>query len=174
MGKAPAPPDLWLIDKETLRFIEVKLPGDRIKPHQLAGLALIGSCLQATRRVSTEIVEVNPALEEMFAGFCESISAIETTRIVWVEDDGLTAGGGHGVDFFTGPAGLSDELLAVVRGFDWFHGNPPMVEVRIRSAKTGMDPIFLRDARQMIERYIRQGRAVQGEIGPSLYGHING
>lgn len=173
-GRAPAPPDLWLIDKGSHRFIEVKLPGDRIQPHQLAGLALIGACLQATRRVTTEIVEVKPAIEEMFAGFCDSISAIEPPRIVWVEDDGLTPGGGHGVDFFTGPTGLSGDLVAVVRGFDWFHGDPAMVEVRIRSANTGLDPIFLRNAREAIEQYIRQGRAVQGEIAPSLYGHING
>ncbi len=49
-GKQPVAPDLWLIDQASLRFIEVKLPGDWIKPHQLAGLALIGSCLW--RRVS--------------------------------------------------------------------------------------------------------------------------
>lgn len=173
-GKEPAPPDLWLIDKENLRFIEVKLPGDWIKPHQLAGLALIGSCLQATRRVSTEIVEVNPALDDMFAGFCDSISGKQPACITWVEDDGLVPGGGHGVDFFSGPAERSADVVAVLRGFEWLHGNPEAVEVRIRSAGTGLAHNYLRDARPLIEHYIRRGDPIEGKIGPSLYAHVNG
>ncbi len=173
-GKEPAPPDLWLIGKEDLRFIEVKLPGDWIKPHQLAGLALIGSCLQATRRVSTEIVEVNPALDDMFADFCDSISGRKRARIIWVEDNALVPGGGHGVDFFNGPAERSAELIAVLRGFEWLHGDPDTVEVRIRSAGTVLNPVHPRDARPLIERYVRRGKPVEGKIGPSLYAHVNG
>jgi hypothetical protein len=40
--KKPVPPDLWLIDKNgRFKFIESKLPGDKISSSQIAGLALI-------------------------------------------------------------------------------------------------------------------------------------
>jgi hypothetical protein len=70
----PVPPDLWLIDGKRHRFIEVKLPGDWIKPHQLAGLALIGSLLRASKPVSVEIVEVSPKVEAMFSFLCNEIA----------------------------------------------------------------------------------------------------
>ena len=41
-GNKPVASDLILIDKEgKLLFIEVKLPGDRIRPNQLIGLAIL-------------------------------------------------------------------------------------------------------------------------------------
>lgn len=61
-GRKPVPPDLWLIDRKgNHRFIEVKLPGDRLGSHQLAGLALIAHCLRgrSNARVSVEIVELH-------------------------------------------------------------------------------------------------------------------
>ena len=60
-GKKPVPPDLWLVaDRGRHRFIEVKLPKDTIKPHQLAGLALISTLLKDKkgRPVSVEIVKL--------------------------------------------------------------------------------------------------------------------
>ncbi|MGE3345211.1 MAG: VRR-NUC domain-containing protein [Vicinamibacterales bacterium] len=75
-GVYPTAPDLWLMDESGHhRFIEVKLPGDSIAPHQLAGLALITSCLGGVRPVSTEIVELNPGDDELFKVFCRSIVA---------------------------------------------------------------------------------------------------
>ena len=47
--KNPVAPDLWLIDKnENFMFIESKMEGDQIKPHQLAGLALISKYLRGS------------------------------------------------------------------------------------------------------------------------------
>jgi hypothetical protein len=41
-NKKPVAPDLWIIDKNgNHRFIECKLPGDKIGEHQKAGLRLI-------------------------------------------------------------------------------------------------------------------------------------
>jgi hypothetical protein len=58
-GKKPVPPDLWVVDAEgNHEFIEVKLPGDSMKPHQLAGLAIIASCLPAS--VSVRIISLCP------------------------------------------------------------------------------------------------------------------
>ena len=59
-GRKPVPPDLWLIDRRgNHRFIEVKLPGDRLGPQQLAGLAAIACCLPGKQRVSVEIIELH-------------------------------------------------------------------------------------------------------------------
>ena len=64
-GVRPVPPDLWLVDRRgNHRFIEVKLEGDRIRRAQLAGLALIASCLHAKARISVEIVELHPDHQE--------------------------------------------------------------------------------------------------------------
>jgi hypothetical protein len=57
-GRKPVGPDLWLITPDEHKFIEVKLPGDRIAPHQLLGLALIGTFLRADRPISLEIVNL--------------------------------------------------------------------------------------------------------------------
>ena len=59
--KKPVAPDLWIIDKEgSFRFIESKLPGDTIRPHQIAGLALIGKYLKVSVPVSISIVNLYP------------------------------------------------------------------------------------------------------------------
>lgn len=59
--KKPVAPDLWLIDKEgRFRFIESKLPGDTIGPHQIAGLALIGKYLKVSVPVSVSIMHLYP------------------------------------------------------------------------------------------------------------------
>jgi hypothetical protein len=45
----PVAPDLWLVDKSGKNiFIESKMEGDRIRPHQLAGLALIKKYLKSS------------------------------------------------------------------------------------------------------------------------------
>jgi len=94
-------------------------------------------------------------------------------RIIWIEDDGLIPGGGHGVDFVNGPSERSADLVAVLRGFEWLHGDPEAVEVRIRPVRAGSDSNCLRDARPLIERYIRRREPVEGKIGPSLFAHVN-
>lgn len=59
-GKAPTAPDLWIVDRTGRhRFIEVKLPGDSLAPHQLAGLAAVASVLGRARNVSVEVVYLN-------------------------------------------------------------------------------------------------------------------
>ncbi len=57
----PGAPDLWIIDQEgRYRFIESKLSGDTIKPHQIAGLALIHKYLSVANHVSVSIVTLYP------------------------------------------------------------------------------------------------------------------
>ena len=75
-GKKPTAPDLWLIDQqEQHRFIEAKLPGDSLSPHQVAGLALLAACFGARHSVSVEVVELRPRYEELFETFRRSIAA---------------------------------------------------------------------------------------------------
>jgi hypothetical protein len=55
-GRRAVAPDLWLFTGRRHRFIEVKLPGDRISDSQLAGLAVIATTLQPFG--SVEVVEL--------------------------------------------------------------------------------------------------------------------
>lgn len=70
-GKLPTAPDLWLVDKRgSHRFIEVKLPGDFLAPHQLAGMALIACIL----KVSVEVIELRND-QAIFQEFCRAIGS---------------------------------------------------------------------------------------------------
>jgi hypothetical protein len=60
VGKKPVPPDLWLIVNGEHRFIEVKLPGDTIRPTQIAGLAVIATCLPSKENVSVWLYNLHP------------------------------------------------------------------------------------------------------------------
>ena len=51
-NKKPVAPDLWLVDRSGRNiFIESKMEGDQIKPHQLAGLAFIKKYLRSSVRL---------------------------------------------------------------------------------------------------------------------------
>ena len=59
--RKPVAPDLWIIDQEgRFRFIEIKLPGDTIRPHQIAGLELMQKHLKVPNPVSVSIVTLYP------------------------------------------------------------------------------------------------------------------
>jgi hypothetical protein len=74
-GKAPTAPDLWLIDKRGRhRFIEVKLPGDSVAPHQIAGMAAISCLLNGPKRVSVEVLHLHDG-DRTFKRFCRAIRA---------------------------------------------------------------------------------------------------
>ena len=60
LGVKPALPDLWLFDGEKHRFIEVKLPGDKVRKPQLAAFAVLATSLKARYPISLEVAEVNP------------------------------------------------------------------------------------------------------------------
>jgi hypothetical protein len=63
-GVRPVATDLWLVDRQgNHRFIEVKLPNDRVRPQQLKGMYLISSCLRVNTQLSVEIVELRPEHE---------------------------------------------------------------------------------------------------------------
>ena len=59
--KKPVAPDLWIIDQQDrFRFIESKLFGDTIKPHQIAGLVLIQKHLKVRNPVLVSIITLYP------------------------------------------------------------------------------------------------------------------
>ena len=88
-GQHAVAPDLWLFTGRKHRFVEVKLPGDRLRDPQLAGLALIATCLKTVRPVSVEVVSlVDDALErgrlsererQRFASLCDVLAASNAT-----------------------------------------------------------------------------------------------
>ena len=56
-GVKPAAPDLWLIRDDEHWFIEAKIPPDDLSESQLAGMALIATCLpSATKQVRVAAV----------------------------------------------------------------------------------------------------------------------
>jgi len=77
-GEKPAPPDLWLIDQKGEHvFCEVKLPGDRVRACQLAGLAVIAASLKPATgsSVRVEVFDLHPKdlgarRTEAFKRFC--------------------------------------------------------------------------------------------------------
>jgi hypothetical protein len=76
-GVRPVAPDLWLVDRRgNHRFIEVKLEGDLVRRPQLAGLALIASCLHPKTRLSVEIVELHPDHKEHQQRFKRSCGVV--------------------------------------------------------------------------------------------------
>ena len=84
-NKNAVAPDLWLFTGRRHRFIEVKLPGDHLGDSQLAGLALIATCLKAALPVSVEVVtlvadsvddcRLSEGEPERFKSFCEALTA---------------------------------------------------------------------------------------------------
>jgi DNA invertase Pin-like site-specific DNA recombinase len=69
-GKLPTAPDLWLVERRGRhRFIEVKLPGDSMAPHQLAGMAAIAWILNA----SVEVIELRNE-QGLFKEFCQAMT----------------------------------------------------------------------------------------------------
>lgn len=59
--KKPVAPDLWIIDqKGRFRFIESKLPDDRIGHAQIAGMNLIKEHLKVPAPVSVSIMQLHP------------------------------------------------------------------------------------------------------------------
>jgi hypothetical protein len=83
-GRRPVGPDLSLTTLDKHRFIEVKLPGDRLGRHQLLGLALIAMFVQSDRPVSVEIVNLfsgakptaSEHLAQDFAAICAQLNAL--------------------------------------------------------------------------------------------------
>ncbi|MFU8860047.1 MAG: hypothetical protein ACNA8K_06465 [Cyclonatronaceae bacterium] len=65
-----------------------------------------------------------------------------------------------------------DSFFALVSGFEWYHGRPDTVEVRILPAGGSIDEAFLSEARIQIERFIESKGKDQPL--PDIYAHFNG
>ena len=67
-GPTPVAPDLWLLVNGEHRFIEVKLPGDRLRAPQYAGLALLAAHLPSARPIAVSVITLESS-EDQFAKF---------------------------------------------------------------------------------------------------------
>ena len=67
-GPKPVAPDLWLLVNGEHRFIEVKLPGDRLRAPQYAGLALLAAHLPSALPIAVSVVTLESS-EDQFANF---------------------------------------------------------------------------------------------------------
>jgi hypothetical protein len=60
-GSKPVAPDLFLVARDgSFHFIESKLPGDTIKAHQIAGMALIKKYLEKHQPIKVSVIELTP------------------------------------------------------------------------------------------------------------------
>ena len=71
-GPTPVAPDLWLLVNGEHRFIEVKLPGDRRRAPQYAGLALLAAHLPSARPIAVSVITLESS-EDQFATFARSL-----------------------------------------------------------------------------------------------------
>ena len=96
-------------------------------------------------------------------------------RIVCVESACLEAGAGHGVDFFAGEPPTTDGPVAVLRGFEWLHGNPKTVEIAIRPPAVDLDADSLADIMANIERYVTHPSRfrLDAQSSPTLWARAN-
>jgi hypothetical protein len=95
-------------------------------------------------------------------------------KIHWEEQSELRAFAGHGVDYLTDLRGRPEDVVAVVRGFGWFHGRTDTVEVQIRPTDALYDEVFLTEAKQVIEVDLRDFRpGPDTQLSPSLFRHVN-
>jgi hypothetical protein len=69
---------LWLIVDGQHHFIEVKLAGDSVKPHQIAGLALLANCLQSERQVIVRVINLD-STRSQFASYQEKVQGMVRT-----------------------------------------------------------------------------------------------
>ena len=98
-------------------------------------------------------------------------------RVVWVTDAQLRPAAGHGVDFHSDASLSNESLVALVRDFEWLHGDPEVVEVRIRPAGDTYDAETLGCVRAIIESFLTQRGPMNGqvtELSPALYACVNG
>jgi hypothetical protein len=95
-------------------------------------------------------------------------------RVVWIEQAGLSAGAGHGVDFGSDDPSTGGELLAVVRGFLWCQERPGEIEVFIRPPDETFAAEFLAEAKRAIEQFLKQHKVVPpGWISEKVYQYPN-
>ena len=73
-GEKPVGPDLWLVNADRHQFIEVKLPKDGLAERQLAGLALLATCLPSDRPIEVLSVALDRTAEQ-FAEYVKAFTA---------------------------------------------------------------------------------------------------
>jgi hypothetical protein len=73
-GPKPVAPDLWLVVNGEHHFVEVKLAKDGLAPHQVAGLALLATCLPSERPVSVTLVNLDSSSDQ-FADYVKLLTA---------------------------------------------------------------------------------------------------
>lgn len=73
-GPKPVAPDLWLVVNGEHRFVEVKLAKDGLAPHQVAGLALLATCLPSAKPVSVMLVNLDSSADQ-FADYVKQLTA---------------------------------------------------------------------------------------------------
>jgi hypothetical protein len=119
-----------------------------------------------------------PVLDSKYATWGQNHFALLHPRTVeWKQNCGLDwRVVGHILLFFASESTKSNEdLLAVLRGYDWLHGRPRTVEIEVRPPDSAYDDEFLAAARADIEHVVLQGKlpGLRAWISPRVFVHAN-
>jgi len=95
-------------------------------------------------------------------------------KVRWTEKADLEPRAGHGFDFHSGKRVELENLIAVLRGFEWMHLKLDEVEIYIRPPDDSFDAETLADARHAIEQFMQEPFLRPGPISPALHLWTNG
>jgi hypothetical protein len=95
-------------------------------------------------------------------------------QIIRVEQEGLRGSAGHGIDFYVSDRTADTALVALVRGFAWYRGDPETGEVFVRPPDDVYSAEFLAEAKQAIAEFLGKREArPPGWVTETLYQYPN-
>jgi len=94
-------------------------------------------------------------------------------KVTWQEFEEVPEGFGHGVEFYMQDRNENREFVAFLEGYEWYHGSPKEVLIKIRKASDFKDPNILKNVRRDIESALKENRLCQGEISPLVFAWLN-
>jgi hypothetical protein len=92
----------------------------------------------------------------------------------WQEFEEMPRVFGHGVEFYIQDENKNHEFVAFLDGYEWYHGSPKEVTIKIRKASDFKDPRILDKVRRDIESAIKEKRLWQGEVSQLVFAWLNG
>ena len=95
-------------------------------------------------------------------------------KVLWEETEELLEEGfGHGVEFYIKDEEGNRELVAILEGYEWYHGSPKEVLIKMHKGSELKNPKVFKDIRRDIEKALNEKRIQQGQISSLVYAWLN-
>jgi len=94
-------------------------------------------------------------------------------KVIWKEFEEIPTGFGHGVEFYINEEDGKRKFVAFLEGYEWYHGSPDKIVIKIRKAADFESPKILKNIRRDIENSLKKKRLWQGEISPLVFAWLN-